>query len=256
MIIEIIQPCEELKGYIEHFWVGRWEGCGKEHFTYYATANIQTELVFAYTIHPVYGPELVFSSVQGHTDSFGQYPVSGVNELFGVSLYAHAIPYLFDISASELNNQLVYFDALLEGQPDRGVNEKMAMATTVQQRVAVLTDYFKLQLRDKYTKDPVMSGAIQYIKQHKGMVNIRELASEFCLSQKQFERRFKSFTSFTPKLYSRVTRFDAAFMACLSNGSLAEVAYTHGYYDQAHFIHEFKKFSGFSPQKYFSLADY
>lgn len=48
-------------------------------------------------------PKLLFSSIQGQTSGYGQYSAGGFFELFGVSLYSYAIPYLFQIPASVLN---------------------------------------------------------------------------------------------------------------------------------------------------------
>jgi AraC-like DNA-binding protein len=132
----------------------------------------------------------------------------------------------------------------------------MVVASTAQDRLKVITDYFRLQLRKKSFEDPAIIKAIRLMKKRQGMVNIRELASEFCLSQKQFERRFTQYSGFTPKLFCRITRFESAFWNCRGYDTLTAAAHAYGYYDQAHFIHDFKKFSGFSPNKFFSLVGY
>jgi AraC-like DNA-binding protein len=85
-----------------------------------------------------------------------------------------------------------------------------------------------------------------------GQVNIRELSTQYFLSQKQFERKFKEHSGFMPKLYARIVRFETALSGYSRNRSLTEVGYESGYYDQSHFIHDFKKFSGHHPRSYFA----
>jgi transcriptional regulator GlxA family with amidase domain len=84
-------------------------------------------------------------------------------------------------------------------------------------------------------------------------VNIFNFADNYCLSLRQFQRRFKELSGFPPKLYARIIRFGAAMQRYGNNfRSLTDIAYECGYYDQSHFIHDFKEFSGYHPKQYFS----
>jgi hypothetical protein len=70
---------------------------------------------------------------------------------------------------------------------------------------------------------------------------------------RQFQRRFKQLSGFPLKLYARIIRFGAAMQRYGNNfRSLTDIAYECGYYDQSHFIHDFKEFSGYHPKQYFS----
>ena len=84
-------------------------------------------------------------------------------------------------------------------------------------------------------------------------MNVQEMAGRAFLSTRQFERNFKQFAGFSPKLYSRIIRFQAAMQQYGNKAmSLTAIAYECGYYDQSHFIHDFKEFSGHHPHHYFS----
>jgi len=86
--------------------------------------------------------------------------------------------------------------------------------------------------------------------------SIDQVAGEVSLSRRQFERRFKILTGFSPRMYERIIRFQRA--ADEYNGqhkSITQVALENGYYDHAHFSNEFKKFSGYRPKDYFSGAE-
>jgi AraC-like DNA-binding protein len=69
------------------------------------------------------------------------------------------------------------------------------------------------------------------------------------LSARQYRRRFEQEVGLTPKAFERVRRLQRA-IGTLSKGSLAEVAAEAGYYDQSHFIRDFREFSGMTPTEY------
>ena len=94
--------------------------------------------------------------------------------------------------------------------------------------------------------------SINHILETRGSVTVDTLADRFGMSGRHFERKFKEFSGFRPKLYSRISRFHAALKEYGSGKSLTDIAYDCGYYDQAHFISDFKEFSGYSPKVYFS----
>ena len=72
------------------------------------------------------------------------------------------------------------------------------------------------------------------------------------LSPKRFIERFRTEVGLTPKQYCRVRRFQQALTAAhaASEVDWAAVAVSAGYYDQAHFIHDFRRFSGLTPTGY------
>jgi AraC-like DNA-binding protein len=86
----------------------------------------------------------------------------------------------------------------------------------------------------------------------RSLETVEQLSAQFNLSQRQFERKFTEYAGFTPKVYSRIIRFQSALSHYGSDyKSLTDIAYECGYYDQSHFIHEFKEFSGYHPGQYF-----
>jgi AraC-like DNA-binding protein len=72
------------------------------------------------------------------------------------------------------------------------------------------------------------------------------------LSPKRFIQIFRDETGFTPKVFCRIRRFQRALdrMERRRNVEWARVALDCGYFDQAHFIHDFRAFSGINPSSY------
>lgn len=253
MQYQVLSPDGELKDIISHFWVGTWNPeCQSPNSSYYIIANSLTEITFAFESDAPRS-KLLFSFVQGHTNTPNQFPVNGFYHLIGVSIYSYAIPNLFNISASELNDQFISLNTFL-GSEGAILTEKVALATSTKERISVITRFFKSLIEKHWYKDKLITNAIQEIKKCNGNTKISKLASDFCISQKQFERRFKEFSGFNPKMYSRIIRFESIIRKSNSQSVLEEAAYTNGYYDQAHFIHDFKAFTGFNPSDFYKLG--
>lgn len=221
---------------------------------YHSTANTNIELAFAFRCGTGSYPQLVFSTVQGHTTHHAQFPLDGDMEMFGVSVFSHAALAFFDVSPSALVDQVVDIGTLL-GDRGKEISWNIINAAGVQDRIKYLSDHFLSRLARDIAEDKMAMYAVKEIRKQDERT-ISALASSLCLSQKQFERRFRSYTGFNPKLYSRIIRFESALWSRRKFHTLSEVAHAHGYYDQAHFISDFKTFSGSTPGAFFSLAEY
>ena len=81
---------------------------------------------------------------------------------------------------------------------------------------------------------------------------LHELSEQIGYSQKHFIDLFKAQVGVSPKQYLKIMRFQKAIRA-IERDELPrwnQIALECGYYDQAHFIHDFKLFSGFTPNEY------
>lgn len=94
------------------------------------------------------------------------------------------------------------------------------------------------------------SGAL--LHESGGQIDMPTLAANSHLSLRQFERQFKYHTGILPKAYVRLLRYENARHALFRNPDQDMVALAQdlGYYDQAHFIHEFKAFTTRTPGDY------
>lgn len=94
---------------------------------------------------------------------------------------------------------------------------------------------------------------INIILKHNGSMRIDDLCADMNISRKKLERNFKQAVGLLPKQLSRVVRLDKSrsLIRSLEFHSLADIAYESGFFDQAHFIHEFKALVGTTPKKYF-----
>jgi len=89
-----------------------------------------------------------------------------------------------------------------------------------------------------------------------GQVRVDELAFDAGMSARQLRRLFLEQTGLTPKHLARVIRFreSVSRLGQAKRGDWAQVALDCGYYDQAHFINEFRELSGYRPAEYSALS--
>ena|SRR5690606_32888420 len=118
---KIILPCNDLKNFISHFWVADWsDDIADVNSTYYVTASSKAEIAFSFKDN-----SLLYSSVQGQTNKHCQIPSGICYQMLGVSLYSHAIPFLFDFPTIDLNNLFLSPETLL-GDEGKILQEKIA----------------------------------------------------------------------------------------------------------------------------------
>ena len=98
--------------------------------------------------------------------------------------------------------------------------------------------------------DPLVAAAVQRIRATGGETRIETLLRDIPLSRDPFEKRFRQAIGATPKQFSRIVRF-RNLIGQRPRG-LTQVAYDAGYFDQAHFIKDFRIFTGKTPGAFFS----
>lgn len=82
-----------------------------------------------------------------------------------------------------------------------------------------------------------------------GNMSIEKVASLACLSIRQFERISKERIGVPPKFFARLIRFSKAYRMRenFPQMSWTSIAYNCGYFDQMHFIRDFKQFASVAP---------
>jgi len=125
---------------------------------------------------------------------------------------------------------------------------------TITKKFNILEQWLLVNMRQPLQHHPAVSLAALAL-QALPNISMKALVEKANLSQRYFIQLFQKEMGFTPKLFSRITRFQTVLDTIEKTGSVDwfDIAATYGYYDQSHFIHEFQEFSGITPTLYLDI---
>ncbi|HEY5705770.1 MAG TPA: helix-turn-helix domain-containing protein [Terrimicrobiaceae bacterium] len=153
--------------------------------------------------------------------------------------------------ASDFFNSTIALDAVWGTAAALNLTvEQLAEARNHAHRIRILESYLYSCIREM-EPDPNVSAAVQAIKDAGADVRIGKLARHVGLSQSALERRFRRTVGTSPRTFASIVRFRNALRLRTSGMDLTTVAYSAGYYDQSHFINDFKRVTGLAPQRFF-----
>jgi AraC-like DNA-binding protein len=131
------------------------------------------------------------------------------------------------------------------------LEEQLAEAKKDTQRVAAV-EQFLIGRMDNPEPDKLVLAALALIHKSKGNIRIKELTEKLHISQSPLEKRFRKAVGASPKKFTSIVRLKNVLRQFDPANSLTALGYETGFYDQAHFIREFKMFTGDTPEKFFS----
>lgn len=139
------------------------------------------------------------------------------------------------------------------GRPARVTDflDQLASACDHAERFRLADRFFRARLGTA-EPDPLVEAAVRWIEQAPPPARIAQLVRHIGLSQSALERRFRQRVGTSPKRFAFLLRLNQAAQLCQRDVSLTTVAHTAGYYDQAHFNHEFRRVTGLAPGAYFA----
>ncbi|NLD99483.1 MAG: AraC family transcriptional regulator [Fibrobacter sp.] len=221
------------------------------------TENIQ--LMFHYR-NPflVYDQNTTFkkqprSIISGLSNSFTDVSTCGEAGVVFVSFYPAGACHFFNFPLSEIENQSIDMTSITKDVSL--VEELLFTAHTVKQKISVIEKF----LLDRYTPVPVhdsllVQKGVRLIKESKGNVHAASLADQLATTPKTLERKFSHYLGKTTKQMIKLFRFQGVLEDFSTNKTLnlADHAVNNGYFDQSHFIHDFKKFCGYTPGEFVS----
>ena len=128
------------------------------------------------------------------------------------------------------------------------IEDKLANACNNDVRVFIIQQYLAQQLAHS-KDDKQIAWCLQLAQTSTDSLSVKQLTDETGLSQRHLSRKFQQCIGLSPKEYLRVSRFIKSLqhLKKYPDHSLTDVAYESGYYDQAHFIRDYKAYTGLTP---------
>lgn len=254
---KLIKPCDELKPYIQSFWIAKFK---KLPFSLplkiIADGNSGFVINFSseYTIK-------INEKEYTCSDKFTYFPpskhyalakVKGDADVIGVRFNAAGVYKFFDKNISSFQEDMYPITNTQNWQIDK-LYTQLKEQNKIESKIHIIELFLLNKLKiSKKENSPWIFDFVNEIKKEKGNVNIEELCQNFKLNYRQVQRRFKMELGLSAKLYARIVRVQDTkkTLSSLIVNSLTKLSYDKGYFDQSHFINEFKNFIKETPKEY------
>ncbi len=131
----------------------------------------------------------------------------------------------------------------------------VTIAATDEERFDVFEEFLRGKLRTEAASYPVVRAAIEQLQASRGQAAIQDVSESLGVSHKHLSEEFRALVGIRPKQYARMLRFSMALAELDPSQPIDwnQLAHKAEFYDQAHFINEFKAFTGLTPTEYQGL---
>lgn len=190
--------------------------------------------------------------VMGFCEKHTDFALEHTFNYVGIRFFPTMFPQLFKVNAKELTNQSEQLSAVVP-ETSRFIQEHVDDHLSMEAIRKLLDIHFlDIVTKTMFTNDTRLYGAIDVILKNTGVLDI-EKDIDTGVSSRQLRRLFEYYIGDTPKTFSKIVRFQNILKAKPSGESLRKnkLFFDAGYYDQAHFIKEFKSLYGVTPSQAF-----
>jgi AraC-like DNA-binding protein len=255
-------PAAPLSAFVNCLWY--WEGTPQPHTKEKLLPNGEAAIIFNLRDQPIriYDPQDL-----SKYESYGHAVLSGVRadcfvidtdqqeRVVGIQFRPGGAFPFFRMPAWEVEGNSVDLEDLWPGRA-REIREQLLAARSVELMFTSLERRLLQQLVRPLELHPAVAYAIGEFQglSHNGRIGA--VTDRIGLSSRRFIELFRRQVGLTPKVFCRVRRFQRVLQSVHGAKHLdwADVALECGYYDQAHFIHDFQSFSGLTPSSYIAAA--
>lgn len=191
--------------------------------------------------------------VVGQMDRPNGVRYTGKVDLLGVRFQPAGARAFFPCPLSELSGQIHRLDSVVS-RLDKTLATSLVPELPCGQRVHRLEEILLEHRWLARGRDSEIDQAVRAIQKAHGQVSVSALMRHSGVSARQLERRFREGVGLTPKLLARILRFQHAYQLAAETCTInwPALALRCGYYDQAHFIRDFRAFSGATPTETFA----
>lgn len=152
----------------------------------------------------------------------------------------------------EIENSTIPLEKIF-GKEGQEVGQRILNAVTTAERITIIETFLFNRLINKGTIDQIVKSTVDIILTANGHISIAELSQKNKTNRRQLARKFSLSIGLSPKQLSKTIRLQAVLKKLLTKDpvKLTDVAYENEYYDQSHFIKDFKNFTGLTPKEFY-----
>lgn len=254
-----IRPSPHIAHIVRHYLVLRGSLPGEAIHRLFADGNTGIVFNLAGTRIRLPGKSLQYQRcwLYGQLSAYQDFSLSGSIHWIVVVLQPYGAYQLWNIPALEWKDRFFPAQEMLGDAADIISNE-LTSATSIHACISRLNEWiFHLSGNGKQP-EPVLLQALHQISAREGSVPVHTLLKQLHISERMLERKFKLNIGVSPKQYAGIVRMNASakkLKRLQHQASLTSIAYEGDYFDQAHFINDFRKYTGITPWQYQHTVD-
>lgn len=178
---------------------------------------------------------------------------TGATGIFSVRFFPDGFTPFSTLPMKNIANRAVPL-AELYGDEQLGLEQEVLAASSTADRIILVEEFLTRMLVKQESIDKLVQSTVETILSIDGNISVGELSEQLNINPRQLERKFSVAVGLSPKQLSKIIRLQRTLDLLVSKQftSLTALAYEGQYYDQAHFIKDFKEFTGVSPKNFYA----
>lgn len=220
----------------------------------------QMEMIFhlGEPFQQVVGQERILQSrsfIYGQLHHFLDLSPSIQSKILAFRFHPAGLAPFLPISPKEFQQTSISLEALY-GRAGKELEEQVNSSSSIKEAIQVVEAFLINRLRKSDLQDPFIVHISELIIRSGGKGDIQDIIKTYRISPRHFQRRFLEITGTRSKTLARITRLQSAMQLAQQQpySNLTTLSLAAGYFDQAHFIRDFKGFAGMSPRQFFQQA--
>jgi AraC-like DNA-binding protein len=253
------EPADALKPYIRHYYLF----VSEENTCYQDTVFPSGDMEVIFNLGSGIWESLQHSNFQDNpaVELWGQItkPLTirsnGAHTMLGVRFFTHGTSFLLDEEIGIFNDQVSDLSDIM-GKEISQLHQRLLETETTERRIAMLNSFFTGRLMHSAKKEQRLhkvAHILTSITKDPTDNNIGRIADSFGVTSRYLHKLVYQHTGLSPKSFDKIHRFKTSLKLIEKNDlPLTSIACDAGYFDQSHFIRDFKEFTGLTPSAYLS----
>lgn len=177
---------------------------------------------------------------------------TGFVKTFAIRFYPYGFANFVSVPIKNLVNKETPLKQLFGAETATDLEHKIIKAKNTDQQINIIEKFLLRRLNDSRTINAIVKNTVDALLSSNGSASINSILKEDLSKRRQLERNFKKQIGVSPKQLGKVIRLQAALKMLLGQKAenLTRVAYESEYFDQAHFIKDFREFTGINPKEF------
>ncbi|KKI89557.1 AraC family transcriptional regulator [Bacillus sp. SA1-12] len=239
-LLQRYAPSPDINFFVKHYWIVRWDLTGQDAYIQDVIPNPCINLVIEKNKSAIYGVSKTKNSqlIEGKGMVFGIKFKPGGFYPFQKSSISHltnryiGLSHIFDVNEAELENEVLHLD-------------------NVRTMINKVEHLMMNRLPEKDEKIVFINEIIEHIFANDAITKVETVCEHFKINKRQLQRLFDKYVGVSPKWVIKLYRLqNAAERIDHGHRNWVDLSVELNYYDQSHFIKDFKAIIGKTPEEY------